>query len=123
MNKQDFSIIKRTKSFSHAFRGIGILLKTTPNFWLHILIGTVLVILGVHYHIAHYDWMFLLLSIGLVLVTEAVNTAIEIDIDLTSPEYHPFARDTKDVAAGVVLISGFILLAVSIIIFLPKIVG
>jgi diacylglycerol kinase len=123
MNKQDFSLVKRTKSFSHAFRGVGILLKTTPNFWLHILIGAVLVFLGSRYDIAHYDWMFLLLSIGLVLVTEAVNTAIEIDIDLTSPDFHPFARDTKDVAAGAVLISGFVLLAVSIIIFLPKMIG
>ena len=123
MDKKDFSIVKRAKSFSHAFRGVGILMKTTPNFWLHILIGLVLTVLGVHYHITHYDWMFLLVSIGLVLVTEGINTAIEIDMNLTSPSFHPFARDTKDVAAGAVLIAGLILLAVAIIIFLPKMVG
>lgn len=53
--------------------------------------------------------------------TETLNTAIEIDIDLTSPEYHPFARDTKDVAAGAVLLSVFISLVVATIIFIPKI--
>ena len=30
-----------------------------------------------------------------LIIREIFNTAIEIDIDLTSPEYHPFARDTK----------------------------
>ncbi len=54
---------------------------------------------------------------GLVLVAEAFNTAIEIDIDLTSPEYHPFARDTKDVAAGAVLICAIIWAVVTLIIF------
>lgn len=49
--------------------------------------------------------MFLVVAGGFVLVAEAFNTALEIDIDLTSPEYHPYARDTKDVAAGAVLLS------------------
>ncbi len=54
-------------------------------------------------------------------MTEALNTAIEIDIDLTSPEYHPFARDTKDVAAGAVLLSVFVAVIVGLIVFLPKV--
>ena len=54
---------------------------------------------------------------------EALNTAIEIDIDLTSPEYHPFARDTKDVAAAAVLLSVFMAIVVGLIIFLPKIIS
>jgi diacylglycerol kinase len=51
---------------------------------------------------------------------EAINTAIEIDIDLTSPEYHPFARDTKDVAAAAVLLSAVTVVIIGLIIFLPK---
>jgi len=61
------------------------------------------------------------LSGGLLLVTEAFNTAIEIDINLTSPEYHPYARDTKDVAAGAVLLMAMLTSIVGLIIFLPKI--
>ena len=52
-------------------------------------------------------------------MSEAFNTAIEIDIDLTSPEFHPYAKDTKDVAAGAVLISAIIAIVVGIHIFLP----
>lgn len=63
----------------------------------------------------------IVIVIGLVLITEALNSAIEIDIDLTSPEQNPYARDTKDIAAGAVLISVLIAGVVGLIIFLPKI--
>ena len=39
-----------------------------------------------------------------VFIRTTHNAWLHIDIDLTSPEYHPYARDTKDVAAGAVLI-------------------
>lgn len=61
--------------------------------------------------------MFLVLAAGLVLASEAFNTAIEVDINLTSPEYHPYARDTKDIAAGAVLISALTAGVVGVFIF------
>jgi diacylglycerol kinase len=67
------------------------------------------------------EWLFIAISTGAVLSAEAFNTAIEIDIDLTSPEYHPYARDTKDVAAGAVLITSIMALIIGLIIFIPKI--
>lgn len=73
--------------------------------------------------ISHIEWMILSLAIGLVIVAEAFNTAIEIDIDLTSPQYHPYARDTKDVAAGAVLLMVMISTVIGLIIFLPKILA
>jgi len=63
----------------------------------------------------------LVFSIGFVVVSEVFNTAIEIDIDLTSPGYHPFARDTKDVAAAAVVLSIIIASIIGMIVFLPKI--
>ncbi len=100
-----FSIIKRAKSFTHAGRGIWIFLRTTHNAWVHIGLFIIAIVLGIYFQISYVDWMLLVFAAGLVIVAEAVNTAIEIDIDLTSPEYHPFARDTKDVAAGAVLLA------------------
>ncbi len=112
-----FSAKKRVKSFVHAGRGIGLFIKTTHNAWLHLVALVVAVSLGFYFQITHVEWMILVLVCGLVLAAEAFNTAIEIDIDLTSPEYHPYARDTKDVAAGAVLISALTALTVGIIIF------
>lgn len=117
MKLSEFSVIKRAKSMTHAVRGLWIFVKTTPNFWIHILTAIVLVILGFIFNIGTTEWMLLILANGLVIVAEAFNTAIEVDIDLTSPEYHPYARDTKDIAAGAVLAAGIVAYIIDIIIF------
>lgn len=116
-----FSIIARIKSATHAWRGLKILIKTTHNMWGHIFFGLLAIYLGFVLHISQTEWLFIVFVIALVLIVEALNTAFEIDIDLTSPEYHPYARDTKDVAAGAVLLSVFLAIIVGLIIFLPKI--
>lgn len=121
IEKQRFSIVKRAKSISHAWRGIWIFIKTTHNAWVHIFFAVVAIILGFYFDINEAEWGLLVFAIGMVVVAEAFNTAIEIDIDLTSPEYHPYARDTKDVAAGAVLISVCVAVAIGLIIFIPKI--
>ena len=119
--KKAWYTVKRARSFSHALRGIKIFLATTPNAWIHILAVLIVVIFGFYFQVSGLEWLALILAIGLVLVAEAFNTAVEIDINLTSPNYHPYARDTKDVAAGAVLISALISVIVALIIFLPKI--
>jgi diacylglycerol kinase len=119
--KKRFSLVARAKSFTHAFRGIGVLIKSTHNFWVQIFVAVVVVKMGVLFKISQTEWLFLVFAIGFVMVTEAINTAIEIDIDLTSPSFHPYARDTKDVAAGAVLLSAIVAVVVGLIIFLPKI--
>ena len=116
-----FSVVKRGKSFQHAVRGIFVLLRTQHNMWIHSLSAVIALALGFFLHISEGEWLALLLAIGLVIVAESFNTAIEFDIDLTSPEEHPYARDTKDVAAGSVLLASILSIVIGIVIFLPKI--
>ena len=120
--KKRFSVVARLKSTTHAWRGLGIFIKTTHNSWIHIFFGVLAVYLGFVLHISSIEWAMIVFCIGLVIITEAINTAFEIDIDLTSPTFHPYARDTKDVAAGAVLLSVLVAGIVGLIIFLPKII-
>jgi diacylglycerol kinase len=120
-SKNEFSLIRRAMSVVHAARGIYIFLKTTPNAWIQFCVSLFAIGLGYYFKIEKVEWLFLILSIGFVFASEAFNTAIEIDINLTSPEYHPYARDTKDVAAGAVLISVVTALVMGVIIFVPYI--
>lgn len=83
--------------------------------------GLLALYLGYILKISHIEWVLIVLAIGLVIVAEAFNTAIEVDIDLTSPEYHPYARDTKDIAAGAVLLMVMIAVVIALFIFVPKI--
>jgi len=118
---QRFSIIARIKSATHAWRGFSVLIKTSHNTWGHIFFSVLAVYLGFVLDISNIEWILLTIAIGLVFITETLNSAFEIDIDLTSPEYHPYARDTKDVAAAAVLMSVFVAILVGGIIFIPKI--
>lgn len=74
-------------------------------------------------HLSSIEWAIIIFAVGLVIITEAFNTAIEIDIDLTSPNYHPYAKDTKDVAAGAVSIATIVAGVIGLLIFLPKVLA
>ena len=113
--------VRYHKKFLNAFRGIYVVFKTTKNIYIHITAAIITTIFGFYFHLSSAEWMAVVFAIGFVIVSETFNTAIEIDIDLTSPEYHPFARDTKDVAAAAVLLSVFAAVIIGLIIFLPKI--
>ncbi|MEK7176837.1 MAG: diacylglycerol kinase family protein [Patescibacteria group bacterium] len=120
--KEEFSLVKRAKSFVHAGRGLKLFIKTTHNAWIQIVVFLGAILLGIYFDIPSLEWAVLTLAFGFVLASEAFNTAIEIDINLTSPGTHPYARDTKDVAAGAVLISAITALVIGLTIFLPYIV-
>ncbi len=122
LTKKNFSIIDRARSFRHAFRGVGIMIRTQHNAWVHMVAALIAIVLGFRFDISLAEWSVLVLAMGSVLAAEAFNTAMEIDIDLTSPDFHPYARDTKDVAAGAVLISVIVAIVIGLIIFLPKII-
>jgi diacylglycerol kinase (ATP) len=118
--KKRFSIIARAKSVKHALRGVSIIFRTQHNAWVHAVVGVVVVVLGFVLRISHLEWGLIILAITSVVAAEGFNTALEIDIDLTSPEEHPYARDTKDVAAGAVLLTAVGAIFVGILVFLPK---
>lgn len=114
---KELSAFNRARSLSHAGRGIKMFLKTTPNAWIQLTILAIGIVFGFYLGISYIEWILFSLASGAVLTAEAFNTAIEIDINLTSPGYHPYARDTKDVAAGAVLITSLMAFVVGILIF------
>ena len=61
-----------------------------------------------------------ILTIGLVLAVEAINTAVEAVCDLVSPDYHPLVRRAKDVSAAAVLIAAVAALGVALALFVPR---
>ncbi|MFH1608872.1 MAG: diacylglycerol kinase family protein [Patescibacteria group bacterium] len=121
-DRKVWSLIRLKQSYANAFRGMKIFLATTPNLYIWLTFILLVVILGFLFHVSGLEWIALIFAISLIVVAEAFNTAIEIDIDLTSPEYHPYAKDTKDVAAAAVLLSIFFAIIVGIIVFLPKVI-
>ena len=118
-----FSFRQRLQSFRYAFRGIGFMIKTQHNFWVHLGITILVVAAGLFFRISLNDWMLIILAIGLVLSAETFNTAIEQLTDLVHPDTHPVAGRVKDVAAGAVLLAALAAAFIGLLIFVPKIMA
>lgn len=118
--KETFSLSKRIKSFSYALNGLKYLVKYEHNSRIH-LIATILVgALGFLLQLQYYEWGMVLFCIGIVWITEILNTAIEKLCDFQTLEQHPKIKVIKDLCAGAVLISAIISLIIGLLIFLPK---
>lgn len=59
------------------------------------------------------------MTIAMVWTAEFLNTALEIVVDLASPDLHPLARVGKDVGAASVLIAALSAVVVGILLFGP----
>lgn len=119
--KKEMYIVKRANSLKYALRGIAVFVRITPNFWVHFVTFLVLIIFGFFFHLTINEWLVLILANALVIAAEAVNTAIEIDMNLTHPGRHSMVRDTKDIAAGAVLIAGVAAWIIDLLIFLSHV--
>ena len=116
-----FSLKNRISSIKYAFRGLVFFIKREHNAWIHLAVSIFVFFLAFLFRVSITELLFLIISIGFVFMAEAFNTALEVDMNLTSPGFHPFARDVKDIAAGGVLIASIVSFTVGCIIFLPKI--
>ena len=109
-------------SLEFALTGIFTAIKEERNMQKHALSALLVVIAGFVFQVSAVEWLFLLLSVFLVVSFEIINSAIENVVDLAS-HYHfsMLAKNAKDMAAGAVLvISGFAVIT-GLIIFVPKI--
>jgi diacylglycerol kinase len=116
------------KSFKYALNGFILLIKTERNF--QIIVGCMMVTLLVgfsldyfHQHLTRFEWAVLWLAMGLVFVSEALNTALEKALDTLHPEHHVGVGKSKDMAAGATLVASTIALVVGAYILLPRIVA
>ncbi len=114
---------KLLSSAGHAINGIALFFRTERNARIEISISVVVIILALYVRVSLVEWSILLLCIGLVLMAEAFNSAIERMADFQMKEKHPEIKSIKDIAAGAVLISAVISLVIGVIIFLPKVLS
>ncbi len=114
-------IKRRIKSFKYAFKGLGYVVRTQTNMQIHLFITILVVVAGIIFKLASTEWLFLVLAIALVLVSEIVNTSIEEIVNFISPEYNKKAGLIKDLGAAFVLVAAIFSIVVGLIIFIPKI--
>jgi len=115
-----FSIKKRLLSFRFAAQGIRSMLLTQHNSRIHFLATVLVIVAGFVFKVSAIEWCMLILAIGFVWATEAINSSIEGIVDLISPEFNPKAGKIKDMAAGAVLMVAIAAAITGFLIFIPK---
>ncbi len=110
-------------SFKYAGEGLFYAIRTQRNFRIHLVMAVIVVAMGARLRLPGTSWAILVSMIGLVLVTEMINTAAEALVDLASPDYHPLAKLVKDVAAGAVLVIALTSVVVGLIILGPPLLA
>jgi len=107
-------------SFRYASAGLRLFFATQRNARIQAALGGVALALAAALRLSRVEWAVLVLVIALVLILEAVNTALEALVDLATAEYHPLAKQAKDLAAGAVWLASLAALAVGALLFGPR---
>ena len=92
------------KSFLHAIDGIIYAFKQEHNLIVILFFAILTIIVGIFLNLKIYEWLFCVLSIGLVMGSEMINTSIEALVDLETLNIHPLAKIAKDTASSATLI-------------------
>ncbi len=101
---EGFTFSARLKSFVYAFSGLGFMLRTQHNAWLHAMASLIVVAAGIGLRVSLADWRWLVVAMAMVWVAETFNTAVEYVCDVVSPDYSTAVKHAKDIAAGAVLL-------------------
>jgi len=116
--KKNLSAKSRGKSFAYAFNGLAQLIKQEPNARIHAIVTIAVIIAGFAKHINRWQWVALFFAIGLVWITEALNTCIEELCNFSCEnKWHPAIKTIKDISAAAVLIAAIVSVGVGIIVF------
>ena len=121
-NKRKWKNRDLLSSLDFALTGIYTAFQEERNMRKHAVTSLVVVLAGFVFQVSKIEWLFLLLSIFLVIAFEILNSAIENVVDLAS-HYHfsMLAKKAKDMAAGAVLVVSLFAVVTGLIIFIPRI--
>ena len=110
------------KALKNAINGMIYTWKTQKNIKFQLCFAVIAIALGFLFQISNLEWIVLISTIFLVLVTELFNTSIETVVDLYTEEYNEKAKIAKDVSAGAVLLMAICSVFVGILLFGTKII-
>jgi diacylglycerol kinase (ATP) len=118
-----FFLRNRLASFGPALAGLRHVLRTQPNAWVHAAISLAVILCGLWLQLDLASWALLVSMMGLVWVTEFLNTALEAVVDLASPRHHEVAKIAKDVSAAAVVIAALAAVVVGLLVLVPPLLS
>ena len=108
---EDHQIQKTRTGLDRIARAFEISLKGLRAAWLEkafrqeVALSIVLVPLALVLGRSWAETMMMLLAVGLVLICEIANSALEAVVDRIGPEFHPLSGRAKDMGSAMVLVA------------------
>jgi undecaprenol kinase len=116
-------LIKFFKSFQYAFTGIYEAFKSEKNIKFHCLATLCVLVLGFVISLSLMQWCIIILTIGIVISIEMLNTSLEKLCDLVCKEHNEFIKKIKDISAGSVLVVSIAAFIIGVLIFGSRILA
>lgn len=110
------------KSFAYAFRGLIKTFHEEQNLQIQTIIGVFIITIALIFKISRLEWIFLIFAIGLVILLEIANSAVERITDVLKPRINGYVKEIKDIMAAGVMLASIIALVVGIFIFWPHLI-
>lgn len=111
-------------TFKNARKGLRLALRSEVNIRIHFCAGILVLIAGAYLHFSVEKLCILLLTIGMVITAEMLNSAIEFALDAVF--HNRFSRlvgMAKDISAGAVMFITAIAITIGLLLFVPEFIG
>lgn len=105
------------KSLSCAAVGLLKPFAAERNMRIHFSFANLIMIFAYFFGLSRTEWAVLVLTVSAVITAELINTAVENAVDTAVKDFSPTAKAAKDIAAGAVLFTAIVSVAVGFILF------
>jgi len=107
-------------SFNDAIEGLIYAIRSQFNMKIHVGVAVLVLVASLFLSLSRVELLIVILAISIVLITEMVNSALELTLDFIVERYHPLARLVKDMAAAAVFVASATSAFIGYVIFFPR---
>jgi len=108
------------ESFNAAIEGFFYVVKSQRNMRIHFLVALFVLLLGIYLNFLRIELILLCITVSIVLITEMINTAVEILLDYIHAPHSHWVKRVKDISAGSVLIAALNAVIVGYFLFIKN---
>ena len=107
------------KSFGYAFKGLKKVLREEQNLQIQLGVASIVLFLAAVWDVNRMEWIILVLVIGLVMLMEIANSAVERITDVLKPRLDHYVKEIKDITAAAVFLASLVAVIIGIMVFWP----
>ena len=105
-------------TFGNSYRGIRLVLKSERNIRIHFCVGVLVTIAAILLGFDIVEFCILFLTIGMVIIAESINSAIEFSLDAVfKNKYSKMVGMAKDISAGAVMLATGLSITIGALLF------